>query len=94
MRPFYSGGTVLRRCRSLIYISEDANYYFSPGRFQAAGAIKMVIVHVITNYDIRLEDPDARKTWRFESFTLPYASTKVVIRKRTWSSCELRERET
>jgi cytochrome P450 len=53
-----------------------------PGRFHASLVMKMVLVHLISNYDIRFEDPKARRQFRWETFTMPYESTRILIRPR------------
>jgi hypothetical protein len=54
----------------------------SPGRFHAALVMKMVLVHLVSNYDFRFEDEKARRQFRWETFTMPYESTQVLLRQR------------
>lgn len=54
----------------------------SPGRFHASIVIKMIMAQLITGYDIRLEDEKARRMWSFETFAMPYESTRFIMKKR------------
>lgn len=54
----------------------------SPGRWHAALVMKLVIVHMVANYDFRLEDESAPQKWFWETFQMPYESTKLRFRKR------------
>ena len=42
----------------------------------------MIIAQLITRYDIRLEDEKARRMWSFETFAMPYESTRFIVTKR------------
>jgi len=53
-----------------------------PGRWHAALVLKLSIVHLVQNYDFKLENPTARKKWFWETFQMPYESTKVLFRNR------------
>ena len=44
--------------------------------------MKLVIVHMVANYDFRLEDESAPQKWFWETFQMPYESTKLRFRKR------------
>ncbi|GLA02508.1 hypothetical protein AnigIFM60653_001981 [Aspergillus niger] len=54
-----------------------------PGRQHAAFMIKMVVVHIVTNFTLQLADPEAPRWWTWEDFRMPYASTRVLFSKRT-----------
>ncbi|KAK8010137.1 cytochrome P450 [Apiospora arundinis] len=54
-----------------------------PGRFHASLAMKMVLSGILLAFDIRLEDPKARTKWHWETFAMPYESTKVIFKRRT-----------
>ncbi|SPB45944.1 unnamed protein product [Aspergillus niger] len=54
-----------------------------PGRHHAAFMIKMVVVHIVTNFTLQLADPEAPRWWTWEDFRMPYASTRVLFSKRT-----------
>ncbi|EHA25427.1 hypothetical protein ASPNIDRAFT_42216 [Aspergillus niger ATCC 1015] len=56
---------------------------FFPGRHHAAFMIKMVVVHIVTNFTLQLADPEAPRWWTWEDFRMPYASTRVLFSKRT-----------
>lgn len=54
-----------------------------PGRFHASLIMKMVLVYLISNFDLRLEDEKARRQFSWETFTMPYESTRVLLTPRT-----------
>ncbi|KAF2267498.1 cytochrome P450 [Lojkania enalia] len=54
-----------------------------PGRFHASIVIKLILVHLIMKFDLRLEDEKARRLWSWETFTMPYESTRFVLKART-----------
>ncbi|KAL4738245.1 cytochrome P450 [Aspergillus similis] len=56
-----------------------------PGRHASSFILKMIIVHLVTNYTMRLADINAPKWWSWEDFTIPYASTRVLFSKRETS---------
>ncbi|KAK5997455.1 Cytochrome P450 monooxygenase penP-like protein [Cladobotryum mycophilum] len=53
-----------------------------PGRLHASLVIKMVISKLLLGYYIRLEDPEARTRWSWETFTMPYETTRIVLKGR------------
>jgi hypothetical protein len=53
----------------------------SPGRWHGALVIKMVVVEVLKNFDFRLEDENQRTHFWWETFQMPYESTRVVFSK-------------
>ncbi|RAK89103.1 cytochrome P450 [Aspergillus costaricaensis CBS 115574] len=53
-----------------------------PGRRHAAFIIKIIVVHIVTNYTLRLADPKAPRWWTWEDFRMPFASTRVLFSKR------------
>ncbi|PYH88578.1 cytochrome P450 [Aspergillus ellipticus CBS 707.79] len=53
-----------------------------PGRNHASFILKMVVVHLVINYTMRLADPGASRWWAWEDFTMPYESTKVFVTRR------------
>jgi hypothetical protein len=55
---------------------------FSPGRFHASLVMKLVIVHLVMRYNMKLEDDKARTLWKWETFTMPYESTRFVLEER------------
>ncbi len=59
----------------------------SPGRWHSALVLKMVLVHLIQNYDFCLEDKLSSHKWFWETFQMPYESSEVLFRKRS-HKCE------
>ncbi|GKZ27439.1 hypothetical protein AbraCBS73388_004657 [Aspergillus brasiliensis] len=53
-----------------------------PGRHHAIFILKMVVVHIVTNYTLQLADPEAPRWWTWEDFRMPYASTRVLFSER------------
>ena len=53
----------------------------SPGRWHGALVIKMAIIHLVTNYDFRLEDEKAKTHFFWETFQMPYESTRVLFKR-------------
>jgi hypothetical protein len=54
----------------------------SPGRWHASVVMKLVIAHIVMGYEIRLEDEKARTLWRWETFIMPYESTRFLLKER------------
>ena len=44
--------------------------------------MKMALVKLIQEYDFRLEDDKRSEEWFWETFQMPYESTRVLMRKR------------
>ncbi|KAF2704077.1 putative cytochrome P450 [Pleomassaria siparia CBS 279.74] len=53
-----------------------------PGRLYASLIIKIIISEILIKYTIRLENDKERTKWYWESFTMPYESTRVVLKER------------
>ncbi|KAF2652995.1 cytochrome P450 [Lophiostoma macrostomum CBS 122681] len=53
-----------------------------PGRFHASIVMKLVIAHIVMQYDMRLENEKARTLWSWETFCMPYESTIFVLKER------------
>ncbi|CAD6592998.1 MAG: hypothetical protein ASARMPREDX12_006647 [Alectoria sarmentosa] len=53
-----------------------------PGRYHSALVIKMALVHLIAEYEFRLQDEPTSYRWFWETFQMPYELSKVLIRKR------------
>ncbi|KAI0186876.1 cytochrome P450 [Xylaria flabelliformis] len=53
-----------------------------PGRFHASLVIKMVLSELLLRYELELEDARIRTRWSWETFTMPYESTRVVFKLR------------
>jgi hypothetical protein len=60
----------------------EADITTSPGRFHASIVMKLVIAHIVLRYEMKLEDERARTLWSWETFTMPYESTRFVLRER------------
>ena len=43
--------------------------------------MKMALVKLIQEYDFRLEDNGKRVKWFWETFQMPYKSTRVLMKK-------------
>lgn len=54
----------------------------SPGRWHSALVIKMVLVQLMTDWDIRLQDENTRKYFFWETFQMPYESTGVLFKNK------------
>ncbi|KAI1471052.1 cytochrome P450 [Daldinia caldariorum] len=54
-----------------------------PGRFHASLAIKIAISQLLLKYDLSLENDKARTKWTWETFTMPYKSTKIILKDRS-----------
>ncbi|KAI0853766.1 cytochrome P450 [Daldinia vernicosa] len=52
-----------------------------PGRFQASLAMKLVISQLLLKYDLSLENKNARTKWSWETFAMPYKSTRVILKE-------------
>ncbi|KAH9988480.1 cytochrome P450 [Xylariaceae sp. FL0662B] len=52
-----------------------------PGRFHASLVMKMVVAQLLLKYEITLEDSRARTRWSWETFTMPYESTRIVLKR-------------
>ncbi|KAJ5901049.1 cytochrome P450 [Penicillium tannophilum] len=57
-----------------------------PGRVHASFVIKFVLCSLLLRYDMRLEREDMRSHWTYESFSMPYGSTNVLLQPRTETS--------
>jgi len=44
--------------------------------------MKLVIAHIVMRYNMKLEDDKARTLWKWETFTMPYESTRFVLEER------------
>lgn len=57
----------------------------SPGRYFAANELKTMMVHLVLNYDMKLEDAAAGrpKNLEFEGSVLPNQTASIMLRKRS-----------
>ena len=53
-----------------------------PGRLHAALVMKLVMAKLLQEYDLSLEKPGARTRWYWETFTMPYQNTRMVLTER------------
>ncbi|KAF2463764.1 cytochrome P450 [Lindgomyces ingoldianus] len=53
-----------------------------PGRFYASLVMKLIVSQILLQYNIRLENEKARTKWCWESFTMPYESTRIAFQER------------
>ncbi|ROW08458.1 hypothetical protein VMCG_03186 [Cytospora schulzeri] len=53
-----------------------------PGRFYASAVLKLFIVHVLREYDIKLPSSPVPRTHHFASFIIPDKSSILYLRKR------------
>jgi hypothetical protein len=44
--------------------------------------MKLVIAHIVMRYNMKLEDDKATTLWSWETFTMPYESTRFVLEER------------
>ncbi|KAG8158841.1 hypothetical protein KVR01_011284 [Diaporthe batatas] len=51
-----------------------------PGRFHASLVIKMILSQLLCKYVLRLKDENARTTWSWETFKMPYESTEIILK--------------
>ncbi|PVH92176.1 cytochrome P450 [Periconia macrospinosa] len=57
-----------------------------PGRFHASIVMKLVIAQFVMRYDMKLEDENARTFWSWETFIMPYESTRLIPKERVSTS--------
>jgi len=53
-----------------------------PGRFYASLIMKLILSEILSKYTIKLENEKARTKFYWESFTMPYESTRIILQKR------------
>ena len=58
--------------------------FFSPGRFYTSAVYKLILAHVLLEYDIKLADEGLKKapTWTWRSDFVPLASSRLLFRRR------------
>ena len=54
----------------------------SPGRFYASFIMKMVLVHILVNYDFKLVNEKAPRVWAWRTFRIPYEKAQMLFRER------------
>jgi len=68
--------------RSLLPRSNTNGRLNSPGRFYASLIMKLILSEILSKYTIKLENEKARTKFYWESFTMPYESTRIILQKR------------
>ena len=56
---------------------------FSPARFYVSVVMKMILSHLILNYDIKLADPTARPFLTLGKTRLPRPFMTILVRRRS-----------
>lgn len=74
---YFSRGCSLLLSRNFILV-----LVHSPGRFFAATELKLMMAHLITHYDFKLEKNEYPRKLIIESQSVPNYSVKVLFRKR------------
>ncbi|KAM0802496.1 cytochrome P450 [Usnea florida] len=54
-----------------------------PGRFYASVALKIMVAHVLLDFDFRLLSPEASRTFSWRSAIIPRSSTVLQMRRRS-----------
>ena len=58
--------------------------FFSPGRFMAADEIRLLLAHILMNYDIRPKDHGQRPpNWTFKKILFPDMKGMVQLKRRS-----------
>ncbi|KAK7213896.1 hypothetical protein V2G26_021074 [Clonostachys chloroleuca] len=52
-----------------------------PGRLHASVMIKLILSELLPRYDLKLESPLASTRWSWETFTMPYEKTQVILKE-------------
>lgn len=60
-----------------------ANPTGSPGRWYAAYALKLILVYILTYYDIELVNPDKKQHFTWTTATVPRSDVYVSFKQRT-----------
>ena len=56
---------------------------YSPGRFFVANELKVMLAHVVMNYDVKMADGKGRPgNWQFGIHRAPDTSAQILFRKR------------
>jgi hypothetical protein len=84
VKIFRSGVTALWHGRSAILdvLVKEKLTIRSPGRFEASLVMKIVIAKMVSKFEMRLADENARRMWSWESFCMPYEGTKILLKER------------
>ena len=86
----YCSGTAVMRGKHIFSLSPVINegwlyIYRSPGRLFAANVLKMMLCHILLNYDVKMASGGGRPAdmW-FGRFSSPNTKADVLFRKRVW----------
>ncbi|KAI0016370.1 cytochrome P450 [Xylariomycetidae sp. FL0641] len=52
-----------------------------PGRYYALLALKIILVHVLENYDMKLGPPRTSRSFQFRSSVIPSSKSRILFRK-------------
>ncbi|KIL61858.1 hypothetical protein M378DRAFT_166342, partial [Amanita muscaria Koide BX008] len=67
----------------LTYVLFGGGRHACPGRFFAANELKVMLAHVLMNYDVQMANGDGRpEKWVFGTVSLPDRKAQVMFRKR------------
>lgn len=58
----------------------DCNLLSSPGRFYATTILKLVLTHLLLNYECSLESFEGCRSMQWRSAIIPRASVKLKIK--------------
>lgn len=65
------------------YLSWGYGKHAYPGRFFAAVVLKLILAHLILNYDLRFDQPGARPSdFVFEANCMPNAQARILLKRR------------
>jgi hypothetical protein len=56
-------------------------YESSPGRFHAALLMKLVLVHMLTNFDMDFANQNTVKSFQWGSVIIPTNNTKILLKR-------------
>ena len=68
-----------------MYLSapDDVSLLFSPGRFFAALEMKLLMAHILLNYDIKLAPSSRPLILHYQISTFPDSKAEVLFKKRS-----------
>ncbi|KAL8818902.1 MAG: hypothetical protein Q9223_002562 [Gallowayella weberi] len=64
------------------FVDDNGRSSSRPARFYVSVIVKMVLTHLLTEYEFKLEDPNARPYFSFGKARLPNPFTTMLVRKR------------
>ena len=53
-----------------------------PGRFYASAAIKLLMAHVLLNYDVKFANEQQKRTFSWRTAIVPVSTVAILFRKR------------